>query len=162
MNVFGDLAGKLASQWRENGGVRVFAEHVKQVVKKFDHLSTNADAWTGHTPRSSIPGHIVLGAVRRLEEQGAIQKGATRLAARGSRKALFEECVDISQHAALMELAGSAGLPIHRIERLVRSGEAHAAMAEYLELARQAGAHMRGAHDNPSDPACAPNSLVAR
>lgn len=136
INVFGNVAGKIASQWREKGGIRAFAEHVKQVVKKFDHLSIHADVWTDHTPQSSIPSHIVLCAVRRLEEQGAIQKGATRLAARAFRKAFFEECVDISQYAALMELAGSAGLPIDRIERLVRSGEAHGALAEDLELAR--------------------------
>lgn len=136
VNVFGNVAGKIESQWRDKGGIQGFAEHVKQVVKKFDHLSIDADVWTGHTPHSSIPSHIVLCAVRRLEEQCTIQKGATRLAAKAVRKAFFEDGVDISLYATLMELAGSVELPVDRIERLVRSGEAHAALAEDIELAR--------------------------
>ena len=136
VNVFGNVAGKIESQWRAKGGLPAFTEHARQVVGQFDHVSIHPKAWIDDTPQSSIPSHILLCAVRRLEEQRALQKGATRLAAWAFRQAFFEKGIDISRHAALMELAASAGLPLDRIERLLHSGEAHAALAEDLELAR--------------------------
>lgn len=137
VNVFGCVARKIESQWSQKGGMQAFAGHARQVVAKFDHVSMHPEIWTGVVPHSSLPSHLFLCAVRKLEDQQVLQKGATRVAAWALRQAFFVQGADVSQHTALMEVARSSGLPVGEIERLLHSGEAHAGMAEDIELARE-------------------------
>ena len=136
VNIFGNVPGKMKSQWGAKGGIRGYAEHVRTVIEQFDHVDMHPAAWIDAMPQSSLPSHVFLCAARRLEEQGAIGPGDTRRAAWAVRKAFFQQAVDVSQYAALMEIAQRTGLPVADIERLLQSGEAYAALAEDLELAR--------------------------
>lgn len=136
VNVFGNVRGKMKSQWGEKGGIRGYSEHVRAVIEKFDHVGIHPAAWVDAAPQSSLPSHVFLCAIRRLEEQGAIGAGDTRRAAWEVRKAFFQRAIDISQYAALMEIVPRTGLPAADIERQLHSGEAYAALAEDLELAR--------------------------
>jgi predicted DsbA family dithiol-disulfide isomerase len=55
------------------------------------------------------------------------------------REAFFRDGADISRQDVLFGIAGELGLPLADIERILRSGAAHAALAEDIELARTHG-----------------------
>ncbi|HEY5657280.1 MAG TPA: DsbA family protein [Myxococcota bacterium] len=137
LQVFGNLARKMESQWAAKGGILGYAEHVRQVTAGFDHVSVHPEVWLRGTPQSSLPGHLFLCAVRLLEQRGEAETGALRRTAWRLREAFFTRCADVSQRAQLLQVAENEGLSVARIEGLLDSGAAGAALCEDLELARE-------------------------
>jgi predicted DsbA family dithiol-disulfide isomerase len=137
VHVFGSVARKIESQWAGRGGVPGYAEHVRQVAAGFDHVSVHPEVWLRDAPQSSLPSHLFLCAVRLLEQRGEAEAGAPRRAARRLREAFFTRCADVSKRSQLLEVAERAGLSAARVEDLLNSGAAYAALCEDLELARE-------------------------
>ena len=135
--VFGSVPRKIASQWAERGGIAGYAEHVRQVVAGFDHVSVHPEVWLRDAPQSSLPSHVFLCAARLLEQRGEAEAGATRRVTWKLREAFFTRCADVSRRSQLLEVAQEAGLSAAPVEALLDSGEAHAALCEDLELARE-------------------------
>jgi len=135
--VFGSVPRKIESQWAERGGIAGYAEHVRQVVAGFDHVSVHPEVWLRDAPQSSLPSHLFLCAARLLEQRGEAEVGAARRAAWLLREAFFGRCADVSKRSQLLEVAERAGLSTGRVQALLDSGEAHAALSEDLELARE-------------------------
>jgi predicted DsbA family dithiol-disulfide isomerase len=135
--VFGNVAQRIQSQWAERGGILGYAEHVRQVVAGFDHVSVHPEVWLRDAPQSSLPSHLFLCAARLLEQRGEAEAGAARRTAWALREAFFRRCADVSKRAQLLEVAERAGLAPARLEALLDSGHAHAALSEDLELARE-------------------------
>lgn len=136
--VFGHAHQKLQAQWSQRGGVEAYGQHVKEVVAKFEHCAVHPQAWVGTTPRSSLPAHLFLSALRLLEDQTPDAHGNTpyERAAWEVRRAFFVESTDVSQQQTLLAIAQRLGLPVAEIESILDSGAAHALVSEDIALAR--------------------------
>lgn len=136
LNVFGNARGMLEARWAGKGGADAYAAHVRTVAEKFDHVSLHPEVWSGHTPYSSMPSHLMLCAVRLLEDSGAVGPGTLQRAAWTIREMFFAGGADISRQSVLLQAAEADGLPLAQIEQLLASGEAQAALCEDLIMAR--------------------------
>lgn len=136
LNVFGNVAGKMEAAWKDRGGVQGYSEHVRSVAGKFDHVALHPQVWLVRTPRSSMPSHVFLCAVRLLENESSVPPGTLSRAAWGLRNAFFQHGADISRRETLFAIAEELRLPVAPIEAKLANGVAHAALCEDLELAR--------------------------
>jgi predicted DsbA family dithiol-disulfide isomerase len=133
-HVFGDVRARIFANWREKGGAAGYGDHVREVVARFGHVPVHERIWAQHAPTSSMPAHLLLCAVRLLDDTD----GKTRVAdvASAVRSAFFRDLIDVSDWAALIAIASRIGLPVQRLQASVDSGAAHAALAADLDLAR--------------------------
>jgi predicted DsbA family dithiol-disulfide isomerase len=135
-HVFGNVANKMDTTWRERGGVPAYRRHVREVVEKFGHVSLNEKTWKTDVPRSSMPAHLFLCAIRCVELSGKCRSSSDDRAAWAVREAFFRQGRDVSNKRVLLEIAESIGLSASEIENAIATGAAHAALSEDLELAR--------------------------
>ncbi len=138
VHVFGHAHQKLQAQWAQRGGAQAYGTHVKEVVAKFDHVPVHEDIWARDTPRSSLPAHLFLCALKLLEPVQAETSGSTAFerAAWAVREAFFRDLVDISKRHELMKIAEQLTLPIGEIEKILDTGAAHALLSEDIAAAR--------------------------
>ena len=134
-HVFGNVPGKVESAWKDRGGVAGYSEHVRSVVHRFGHVALHPQVWMRDTPKSSMPGHLMLCAVRLLEASGTVTPGTLGRTAWALRLAFFRDGEDISSHEVLVRVGREIKLPLREIEHMLDSGAAHAALAEDLDLA---------------------------
>lgn len=138
VHVFGHAHQKLEAQWSARGGVQAYAKHVKEVVAKFGHVPIHSDIWAKDTPRSSLPAHLFLSALKLLGPEAPDDNGNTvfERAAWAVREAFFRDLVDISKRRELLTVAEKLDLPVAEIERILDSGAAHALLSEDITLGR--------------------------
>lgn len=138
VHVFGHAHQKLQAQWAQRGGAQAYGAHVKEVVAKFDHVPVHEEIWVRDTPRSSLPAHLFLCALKLLEPAQAGADGSTAFerAAWTVREAFFRDLVDISRRHELMKIAEQLGLPVGDIEKILDTGAAHALLSEDIAMAR--------------------------
>jgi predicted DsbA family dithiol-disulfide isomerase len=134
LKVFGDVHGKIASQWGNRGGLSGYATHVQEIAAGFEHLQLHPEVWLRNTPTSSLPAHLMLCGVRALAledpqrfPQQLVEDFLIQL-----RTAFFVEVLDVSARQQLLEVAERAGLPVAELERVLNSGAAHAQLAADL------------------------------
>lgn len=135
--VFGNVKGKMESQWRDKGGLSAYNQHVTSVAKQFNHLKINPKVWLANTPTSSLPSHLYLSAIRLVEQEGLVDPGAFLKFKKRLRNAFFTELKDISKSDVLCGLAKNMALPNELIQQKIDSGEAFAACAEDMQLAKE-------------------------
>jgi predicted DsbA family dithiol-disulfide isomerase len=135
-HVFGNVANKMEATWRERGGLPAYRRHVREIVEKFGHVPLHELTWETDVPKSSMPAHLFLCATRHVESYSRCAPGSGNRAAWGLRDAFFRHGRDISKGKVLFEIAESIGIPAAEIEDAIACGDAHAALAEDLELAR--------------------------
>ena len=135
-HVFGNVAGKIEAVWKERGGLPAYRQHVRETVEKFGHVQLHEQTWERHVPKSSMPAHLWLCAIRHAEKSAKCAPGFGDRTAWAFRDAFFRHGRDISQDKVLFEIAESIGLPAAAVQDALASGAAHAALAEDLELAR--------------------------
>ena len=135
-HVFGNVANKMDTAWKDRGGLPAYRRHVREIVEKFGHVQLHERTWETDVPKSSMPAHLFLCAIRHLESSSRCARGSSDRAAWEFRDAFFRHGRDISQRKVLLEIAESMGLPSAEIEDAIATGAAHAALAEDLELAR--------------------------
>lgn len=135
-HVFGDVRGKMRASWADRGGLPGYAKHVREVVAGFPHVEVHPEVWQRDTPSSSMPAHLVLCGVRRLEQREEVESGSADALARAVRDAFFRDCVDVSVTQRLLEVAERAGIAASKLEPLLQDGRAHAALAVDLDGAR--------------------------
>ena len=133
--VFGDTETKVVRGWAGRGGPAAYGAHVRGVVSRFDHVSVHPDVWSHLRPTSSMPVHVHLAAVRVLSRVQDDPDLEARVAWT-FREAFFRDACDISRAAVRDDLAASCGVDEADVRELVDSGEAHAALAADLALAR--------------------------
>lgn len=138
VHVFGHAHQKLQAQWAQRGGAQAYSKHVKEVVAKFDHVPVHEDIWVLDTPRSSLPAHLFLCALKLLDPGESDGKGGAGFerAAWAVREAFFRDLVDISKRHELMKIAEQLNLPIGEIETILDTGAAHALLSEDIAMAR--------------------------
>lgn len=133
-SVFGDIRTKMATQWRERGGLEGYAAHVREAAQRFEHVRLAEGLWLRNTPTSSLPAHLVLAAARIVAANDADHVLALDYAI---RRAFFEQGRDVSQAAILLETCEAEGADVAAIERALQTGEAHAALAGDMKLAQE-------------------------
>jgi predicted DsbA family dithiol-disulfide isomerase len=135
LHVFGDVAGKMEAAWSGRGGQAAYAEHVRGIVDGFDHVDVHPRVWLDNTPTSSMPAHVVLCAVRLIEQAGAVEVGTASRTAWRMREAFFGAGEDISDRDVLLDAARRCGVESGQATAMLDDGRAHAALAADLELA---------------------------
>jgi predicted DsbA family dithiol-disulfide isomerase len=138
VQVFGHANQKIQTQWAERGGAAAYGKHVKEVVGRFGHVPLHEDIWVRNTPRSSLPGHLFLSALKLIEPGEVDAEGNTAFerAAWALREAFFRDLVDISQRRELLQIAEKLELPVSEIETILDNGAAHALLSEDIAMAR--------------------------
>ena len=92
IHVFGDARSKLEVAWQDRGGFAGYAAHVRAVAERFDHVDIHPDTWSRTVPRSSMPCHLFLQAVRLIQlRDGNLPKNLCEQALAVVRKAFFAE-----------------------------------------------------------------------
>lgn len=137
--VFGDVARKMETNWKDRGGVPAYSAHVREVGAKFDHVVLDPQVWLRCTPPSSLPAHLLLCAVRLLEAAGEVPADTQAAMAWALRVAFFRDGHDIARHDVLLELARAQHLPLDKVRHHLADGSAHAALCGDLELAKAQG-----------------------
>jgi predicted DsbA family dithiol-disulfide isomerase len=135
-HVFGNVHGKMGAAWKDRGGVRGYGEHVRSVVEKFGHVALHPEAWVRDTPRSSMPAHLLLCALRLMEAAHSVSPGTQERTAWAIRQAFFRDALNVSRQDVLSGIVETLSLPLAEIEQTLNSGAAHAALSEDLDLAR--------------------------
>ncbi len=138
VQVFGHVHQKLETQWGQRGGAAAYGQHVKEVIGKFEHVPVHPDIWQRDIPRSSLPAHLFLSALKLLDPQPPRTDGRSTLecAAWAVREAFFRDRVDVSQRDELFTIAEGLDLPVERIRTILDSGAAHALLSEDIAAAR--------------------------
>lgn len=134
--VFGHARGKFEKQWADRGGVAGYSRHVRHLAEQFEHVDLHPDVWTATAPRSSLPAHLYLCALRLAESEKRVAAGAFTGMARALRLAFFAEGADISQRGVLRGLLEREGLAVDELEAYIDSGAAYAELSEDIQLAR--------------------------
>lgn len=136
-SVFGDVPTKMATQWREKGGLAGYAKHVEETVAQFEHVNIHRDTWTACAPTSSLPAHLVLSAAR-LTAQDVGADGESVLALDHEiRRSFFEDAVNVSRTDALLEICAGQPVDTDAIEAALRDGSAHAALSGDIKQAQE-------------------------
>jgi len=139
LQVFGDVAGKMATQWADRGGLAGYAAHVQEVAAQFEHITISPQAWLANTPTSSLPAHLTLCAVRamRAADPAEVPAGQVEKLLCELRRAFFVDLVDISNQQKVLELAERVGVSLSGLQSALGSGAAHAQFAADTAAATQ-------------------------
>ena len=129
VDIFGDVATKMETQWAAKGGYDGFADHVKHSCDDHDSVVINPKVWNTIKPTTSANAHLVLKAIEL--NFGKIAGIEMALAI---RKGFFESAIDISNLECLYQLIESSGLDAEQVKTSVNSGQAIAAlMSDYQQ-----------------------------
>lgn len=131
MPVFGDVAGKMAAQWADRGGIEGYAAHVQEVASGFGHIRLHPEVWVGTTPSSSLPAHLLLCAVKTSSGMAAAQA-----LLRVIRDAFFVKGRDVSHHDVLWQLAADVDIDMAAVQHTLDDGTAYAALGADIAATR--------------------------
>lgn len=133
VDVFGDIAGKMQSLWKDRGMFEGFAEHVHESASAFEDAPVNVRIWKEVRPATSANAHLVLKAV----ENTAGRETSVQLARR-IRKAFFVDALDVGELPILFDICQEADLNLANIKASVNDGSAMAAlMGDYRRAQKQ-------------------------
>jgi predicted DsbA family dithiol-disulfide isomerase len=140
LQVFGDVAGKMANQWADRGGIEGYAAHVQEAAAQFEHITLGAGVWLDNTPTSSLPAHLVLCGLRALAgaDPAGVPPDAAERGLLAIRHAFFVEVADVSSLPVLLDVVRDAGLDAAGVQMTLETGLAHAGLSADLTAAAQA------------------------
>lgn len=133
VHIFGAGKDQVAKNWKGEGKLKGFNQHLQNVAKNWDHVSIHPGLWTDVKPASCISTHLYLKAIQLLEIK---DKVAYEKVVWEYRVAFFKHGMDISQRQVQDEIANSLSLPVNDIHQLIDSGDAFAELHKD-ELAKQ-------------------------
>jgi len=119
-SVFGDTRQKIGEGWADRGGYAAYGQHVREMAAPFDHARIHPELWERNAPPSSMPAHLVLKAVQRVDET------LCEPALRELRRAFFERNLDVARRDVLEGCIEAAGIPAAAVRAELESGRAHA------------------------------------
>jgi predicted DsbA family dithiol-disulfide isomerase len=132
VDIFGDVATKMKTQWAAKGGYDGFAAHVKHSCDDHDSVVINPKVWDTIKPTTSANTHLVLKAIELNFGQSAGIDMALAI-----RKGFFESAIDISNLECLYQLIGSSGFDVQLVKASVNSGHAIAALMSDYQQAKK-------------------------
>ncbi|MEH6649577.1 MAG: DsbA family protein [Motiliproteus sp.] len=138
-DIFGDVPGRMANQWKEKGGYGGFADHVQHSAAPYDNAPVHPELWRRVRPSSSFPAHLLLKACLLSSDVSTESEAEanTEALALALRQAFFVDALDISDSKVLMAIAERAGLKPAALQAEIDSGRAAAAVMADYQKARQ-------------------------
>lgn len=136
VDVFGDVATKMAGQWGARGGYEGFAEHVKASAAAFDDAPVHPAIWSQDRPATSANAHLVLKAI-----QLAVGCSASVASALLLRKEFFVNAKNIADLTVLAQIVAEQGLDWNAVQSKLDDGSAMAALMGDYQKAKQQGIH---------------------
>ena len=103
VDIFGDTATRIQSQWADKGLYEGFCTHVVDAASPYESATVNHEVWTRTQPATSANAHLALKAVELACNRQVSVEFATLL-----RKSFFEDCKDIGNLEVIYQLAESA------------------------------------------------------
>ena len=132
VDIFGDVATKMETQWAAKGGYDDFEAHVKHSCDDHDSVVINPKVWSTIKPITSANAHLVLKAI-----ELKFGKNAGIDMALAIRKGFFESAIDISNLECLYQLIESSGFDMQLVKASVNSGHAIAALMSDYQQAKK-------------------------
>ncbi len=134
LDVFGDTALKMNTQWAERGHYKGFAQHVIESAAGFNEVTVNPAIWSQVRPTTSANAHLFLKAT----ELSFGIEAATAFALR-IRQAFFLDAEDIGQFTVLFDLLQQQKLEKETVNQAITNGTAIAALMSDYKKAKQHG-----------------------
>ncbi len=132
IDIFGDTATRIQTQWIDKGLYDGFGNHVKESAAPYESAVINPDVWHKTRPTTSANAHMVLKAVELTHNIQAAIDFASSL-----REAFFVEAKDISNLDIIFNLAEEKGIEIEPINHSLKNGTALAALMSDYQNARK-------------------------
>lgn len=123
VDIFGDTATKIATQWGERGAYEGFAAHVASAAKPYDLAPVSSRIWSKTRPTTSGIPHVFVKAAELVYDADIANALALQL-----RQAFFVDALDISDGDVLERIAEDLDLGVSDIRGKVRDGSAMAAL----------------------------------
>ena len=145
VSVFGSVRSKIEDGWVKRGGLAGYAEHVREIVTRFDHVEVHGDVWARVAPPSSLGVHVLLKAAALLVDDDVVtpagadsERPPLEQLAWDLRLAFFRDARDIAQLDVQFDVARSVGFPPDALRARIEDGRGLAALHEdHGEAARQ-------------------------
>ena len=131
VDIFGDTATRIKTQWKNKGLYQGFCTHVVEAASPYDTAIVNPDVWIKAQPTTSANAHMVIKAVEMVSDQQTSIRFATLL-----RKSFFEDCVDIGCLQTIYQLAEASEIDTAPVKQVITEGKAMAALMHDYQLAR--------------------------
>jgi predicted DsbA family dithiol-disulfide isomerase len=137
--IFGNAREKLENRWRDRAGLQGYRDHIRDVAKKFEHVTVHPDIWTEVVPASSTSCHLFLHAIQLLEVKGIIPESETMFekAIWAFREAFFSKLANVADRQVQFAIAQDLGLPVAAIQEQIDSGAAYAQLSKDFELVKE-------------------------
>jgi predicted DsbA family dithiol-disulfide isomerase len=132
LDIFGDVAQKIESQWARRGSYQGFSDHVQKSAARYDDALVNSKVWTGVRPATSANAHLFLKAVEISYGQ---QRGIDM--ALVLRNSFFRDAQDIGRFDVLDRLLAVQGVQQDVVHAAVQDGTAMAALMSDYQSAKQ-------------------------
>jgi predicted DsbA family dithiol-disulfide isomerase len=130
-DIFGDVSGKMETQWKDRGGYAGFAEHVQTSTVVFEDAPINPKVWTEVRPTTSANAHMVLKAIELSYDTDKSIEMALKF-----RVAFFRDALDIGDLEVLYGLIECNGLEQNTIKKSISNGSAMAALMHDYQTSR--------------------------
>ena len=132
--LFVDMHAMLEKNWAEKGGLPAYNQMMHKLGGMFPYVEIHPDIGLKNLPYSSACCHHFIKAVDILEQRGEIQsqdKDNTLLEQIDWRIRLgyFRDAEDVSQLSIMLSYAEQLDIPRDKLETVLNSGEAMAALA---------------------------------
>lgn len=140
VGVFGDTAEKIGQGWADRGGFEGYADHVREVVARFEHVEIHPSTWSQTRPASSMLPHLFASAVELVADQVKGEGGQRQLGfdfAWALRQAFFAQGRDIGCADVCFEVAAELEIPAAEIRTRLDDGRAHAKLSADLRAASE-------------------------
>ncbi|WP_444993856.1 DsbA family oxidoreductase [Aliikangiella sp. IMCC44359] len=134
IDVFGDTKNKIQTQWRERGGYRGFAQHIRESAAPYKNAPVSTKIWNDVRPMTSANAHLVLKAAEIVVEGTNCAELAFKI-----RNAFFIDAKDISQFSVLYEIVEACALDIEKIDNCIGDGSAMASLMSDYQIAKKQG-----------------------
>ena len=132
MDIFGNTAEKIQTQWGDRGSYQGFCEHVLHSAAPFKETPVNPLVWSKVRPSSSANPHLILKAVALAYNQETSINMALVL-----RRAFFVDAKDISHFSVLYDFLAQQQLDSQLIEQCIYQGTAIAALMKDYKQAKE-------------------------
>lgn len=126
---FLDCHNKINNAWAERGGFEGYAEHVVEVVEKFD-ITLHNDTWFKVRPSTSMLAHSAIQSVLAVHNK---EKAADFCSA--IRQGFFINALDISQWQVLEEIALKLDIDWGKVDQYFYQGSGLANLQQNFQQA---------------------------
>jgi len=131
LDVFGDAANKVPTQWQDRGGYDGFSTHVVEAASIYEDAHINVDIWSKVRPTSSANPHLVLKAIELTYSCKQSIEFALKF-----RQAFFIEAINISHLEVLFAIIEDAGLDSMQVNKAILDGNAMASLMQNYQQAK--------------------------